>query len=463
MRSNTTTIFDVLDNLFGYQHYPSVERLSNRQIIELRHRVLSFYRSHKLNSNGERKASLYLGSFLSSPPFLIDASPYISSALLCSESIILFDPLHYWFCQEQYQRQRLESASAGWRNIETGKPDFEKTKHYLGHTFPWLYSIRTLVEAGLIVLFPAEQVIVSNLADIDKFVTGIVSLSGPIEKLARKFSPIQITVDDNRKGFFAFQGGNAKLQIQRAIYRGIEQFARDTVIANYTGAIYTAPFPWEQHLGKTAFNNFVTQEYHATIVEGIKNLRLPILAKLTPDVLVRLHQDSGYVEFRAGLHEALRNINAEIGSADFEHRVAEIERDVLLPKVESVHKEVSSGRFTKATSASYDGVMTLVQNFAGNLLTGLDVETSLKSSGAAGLIAFVSAMLKRRSDSSDRRIWLQLLPNKSSLSIYGSPLILKKMKGNVSSWKIEDQPSNRIVVSGGIIKFPWEASEVPQP
>jgi len=115
MRENEINVFEVLDNFFGSQDYPSVETISNGRIRDLKEHITAFYQTYRITSPGDFQTRLYLGSFLSSPPITIESAPYLSSALLCTDSIILFDPLHYWFCDEQYQRPRLMSAPTGWK------------------------------------------------------------------------------------------------------------------------------------------------------------------------------------------------------------------------------------------------------------------------------------------------------------------------------------------------------------
>lgn len=269
MTTSNINVFEVLDNFFGSQICPSVEQFSNRQIMELREHILRFYgASTVLPVAG--KTRLFLGSFLSSPPFTIDSSPYISSALLYSDSLTLYDPLHHWFCEEQYKRERLTSAPTGWKDLRTGKPDYAKTRNYLLHTFSWLYALRPLIDAELLVLIPAEQIVFSNQAELRRLAKEIENLLEPTEQLGAEFSPNEITVDDNRRGLFAFAGGDRIAQIQRSIGRGIEQFAKDVIIANATGAIYTAPFRWEQHLCKMSFNEYGAIKYHTKSILSIK-------------------------------------------------------------------------------------------------------------------------------------------------------------------------------------------------
>ena len=128
-----------------------------------------------------------------------------------------------------------------------------------------------------------------------------------------------------------------------------------------TGSLYTAPFRWEQHLGKTSLDGFVSSDYKARIIEGIRNLQLPILSNLSPELIVKIHQDSGYFLFRESLVEALRNVQGEIGSPDFVRQVQQIETDILLPKVDAIYKEINSSLFKRMTRATVEGTFTFLQ------------------------------------------------------------------------------------------------------
>jgi len=317
-----------------------------------------------------------------------------------------------------------------------------------------VYELRPLVDAGIVVLIPAEQLVCAHLGTIMDLAKGITSLLEPIEGLAEDFPPEEITVDDNRKGLFTFAGGARRKQIQKSIGRGLEYFAKDVVVANAIGSIYTAPFRWEQRLGKASFDGFAAAEYHATLIEGVRNLRLPILANLSPAVLVEIHRDSKYAEFRAGLSDALRNIHAEIGSQDFLDRVAQIEEDILLPKLEAIYRETQSSSFKTATKAIQEGFITFTQSFLGKLATGADIESHLRASAVAGGLSFLRHIFKGISKSRDHRVWAQLLPEKPSLSAYYQPPLTLKRQGN-NGWEIDEQPSMKVRVARGIVKLLW--------
>ena len=217
-----------------------------------------------------------------------------------------------------------------------------------------------------------------------------------------------------------------------------------------TGSLYTAPFRWEQHLGKTSLDGFVSSDYKARIIEGIRNLQLPILSNLSPELIVKIHQDSGYFLFRESLVEALRNVQGEIGSPDFVRQVQQIETDILLPKVDAIYKEINSSLFKRMTRATVEGTFTFLQTFLGNVPTGLDVDANTRASIISGGLSFLRELIKGFERKQDHRIWAQLLPDKPNISIYGSPLTLKH-EGD-TNWDIDDKPSMEIKISKGIIK-----------
>jgi hypothetical protein len=464
MSIDKINVFEVLDNFFGSPDYPPVETLSNGRIRDLREHITIFYNTYRITSLGDFQTRLYLGSFLSSPPISIETAPYLASALLSSDSVILFDPLHYWFCDEQYQRPRLLSAPTGWKTLQEKltashtkkkvlRPDYNLTRNYLAQAIPWLSNIHPLVEAGIVVLVPAEQVVLSEIKTINQFSDSIKTRLGPLETLSDTFEPDEITVDDNRKGLFAFAGGSRENQIQHSIGRGIEHFAKDILIANATGSLFTAPFRWEQHLGKVSLDGFASSDYKAKIIEGIRNLHLPILSNLSPDLIVKIHQDSEYTLFRTSLVEALQNVQEEIGSSDFIKRVQQIETEILRPKVNAIYKETKSSTFKRVTGAVEEGAFTFIQTFLGNIPTGLDIDMNTRASAISGGLSFVRQLIKNIWAKRDHRIWAQLLPQNPTNSIYGSPLMLKS-EGS-SGWEIDKNPSMNIKVAKGILKrFP---------
>lgn len=255
--SKHLAIFEVLDNYFGTENYPSPEKLDYGQIRELRKHVLDFYEAFKFAPRSNFETRVFLGSFLSSPPWYLESAPYLASALLCSDSVTLFDPLHYWFCDGQYERERLMSAPQGWRDTRTRQPNYQRTKQYMTKALQWFSQIRPLVDAGIIILIPAENIIQKNNGQIHELKKGIVQKLDPIWELSSKYKPEEITVDDNQKGVFTFVGGDRNIQLEKHLSRGILHFARDIAISNETQALYTAPFRWEQFLGQSALNGFI--------------------------------------------------------------------------------------------------------------------------------------------------------------------------------------------------------------
>jgi len=326
-------------------------------------------------------------------------------------------------------------------------------RKYLTQAISWLSHLRPLVDKGIVVLVPVEQIVLSEIRTIDQFSNGIKAHFSPTDKLADLFEPDEITVDDNRKGLFGFAGGNREHQIQHSIGRGIEHFAKDVIIANATGSLFTAPFKWEQFLGKNSLEGFTSSEYKAKTVEGIRNLHLPILSNLSPELVVRIHNDSGYTLFRASLIEALQNIQEEIGSPDFIKRVQQIETDILQPKVEAILKETKSSTFKSITGAVEEGFFTFLQTFLTNAPTGLGNDINAKASAISGGLSFVRELIKNTMQKRDHRIWAQLLPEPYTTAIYGSPLTLKN-EGN-SGWEIDPEPSMSVKIAKGLIKrFP---------
>jgi hypothetical protein len=182
-------------------------------------------------------------------------------------------------------------------------------------------------------------------------------------------------------------------------------------------------------------------------------LHLPILSNLSPELIVKIHNDSGYTLFRASLIEALQNIQEEIGSPDFMKRVQQIETDILQPKVEAIVKETKSSTFKSITGAVEEGFFTFLQTFLTNAPTGLDNDINVTASGISGGLSFMRELIKSIMQKRDRRIWAQLLPEPYTTAIYGSPLTLKA-EGN-SGWNIAPEPSMSVTLSKGLIKsFP---------
>ena len=123
---------------------------------------------------------------------------------------------------------------------------------------------------------------------------------------------------------------------------------------------------------------------------------------------------------------------------------------LLLPKIEAIHRETQSGSFQAATKAVQEGFFAFTQTFLSNIVTGSSVESNLAAGTIAGGLSFLREIFGRLIKSRDHRIWAQLLPEKPSLSVYGSPLLLKQQEG--VGWEIDKYPSMKINVSRGVYK-----------
>lgn len=453
MTSYLKTIFDVLDNFFGSQDCPPKELLDDGNIEKLRQVILDFYSDFRSQSAKEFETRFYLGGFLSSPPFTTQMAPYFASALLCSDSIVLYDPLHFWFCEEQYKRERLFSAPNGWLNYKTGDPDHPRTRQYLSNILGSFYSLRSLVETGIIVLIPVEKIVFERLSLLSDCRQSILEGLGELELVAKRFPPQEITVDDNRKGMFVFAGGNRREQIQKWIDRGVEQFSKDVLVAACTDSIYVAPFAWEQHLAKESLQVIASGESQSKVVEGIRNLRLPLLANLSPQLVLSIHQDSAFSEFRLSLSEAFRNIHENIGTSDFAIRVEEIERTLLIPKVNKIQEEIQSNNsLRKAVKAAGEASFIFGSTFLAGIAGGATPQLSAYASSVSGGVTFLKEVFKKRAAKGEHRIWARLLPDKPSDDLYLGRVVLQR-KGDLMGWEIDDKPSMKFKVSKGLVKM----------
>lgn len=433
---------------------PASITFPDKKVEELRADVLEFYSKFQCPEPEEMHNRVHLGGFLSSPPMVDRMAPYLASALLTSDSIVLYDPIHYWFCEEQYKRSRLLSAPTGWLNPDTRAPDFIKTRTYLGMALSFLYSVRALIEAGIIVLVPVEKLVFDRISLLSECELHVKEKLGEVLQLTQKFPPEAVTVDDNRKGLFLFAGGNKREQIEKQIGHGVSQFSRDMLVTACTDSTYVAPFPWEQHLARESLSEFTLGDSHAKLIEALTQVQIPLLANLTPQVILDIHRGSGFSEFRTGLAETFRHIDSVIGSPAFVTRVKEIEKDILLPKVASIHKEVGSSAFLRHSAESAkEATLRFGATILAGFVSGAEVETLLTASSVTGGITFIQEMVKKRIAKGENRIWMKLIPDKPEFDTYIAPQLLGGL-GN-ASWEIDDEPSMDLRCTRGLLKKPF--------
>jgi hypothetical protein len=251
------------------------------------------------------------------------------------------DPISDWFSNEQYQVRHNMPARPGYLDGE-GRPNVAATRAFLTNVLPQLQEWRPLIEAGVVILVTAEDHALAHQDDIALLQVQLEAklLTDPVA-YAEQFTPSEIAVEDNVRGFFVFAGGDQVSQLKRAQSDGIYHFAREYVLATHHGATYTAPFRHERYLCREGLTQIATPA--SRVVEALLRSELPIFHGLTPGIIGKIHDDDGFASFRERLHTVYAQVPFEGPDEYIRSYLHEQESALLEPALRQAEKSAKRG------------------------------------------------------------------------------------------------------------------------
>ena len=111
----------------------------------------------------------------------------------------------------------------------------------MSNIIPSLNILRPLIKNGIIALVPSKKYSYKIKDIINSSCEVILNNIIPnAEQFTLKFKPSDITVDDNKKGFFVFTGDNKEIQIQKQVIYSINYFLSEFYLSSYNKFCYTA-------------------------------------------------------------------------------------------------------------------------------------------------------------------------------------------------------------------------------
>jgi hypothetical protein len=423
--------------------------MPGRSLYELGNEV----RKHYAASDGFKQVSdghrTYLGGWPSANYGTVHGDMLLTS-LLYSNQIVIKDPLYDWFSREQYGNIHKMAARPGYRQ-EDGSPNVRATRIYLENTLGRLAHLKPLVDRGIVVLIPGEAVVDDQKTAISELETALWQQVAPqIEDYVRNFSPREIPVEDNVRGMFAFVGGERVEQQLKYLQSAIAYFAREFVIAECSGATYTAPFPHEQFLlGQGVGGAIGTSNRVST---ALLTSQIPMFSGLTPALVARLHSDDAFGEFRRDLHTVYQH--APTTSADeLRAYVHDQDRELIAPKLKSARDAAARGWLGKL------GLSLKGASFG--IGTGVIIDVAAGTPGLAttlGALGTIGATMleRRKAQEGAQQIWSSLVEHHRDFAgeLNG---VKEQPSSSGNTWGIPDTPSMEITISEGAIFSDWMA------
>lgn len=453
------TILDVIDNFATTKGSVDFARMPGKVLAEFGDSVRQFCDSYTVPALDVGTHPIYIGGWPSANYWSALSGPLAMSSLLYSGPLLAKDPISDWFSYEQYQIPQMESVRPGFIG-ESGQFDAISTRGFLAAVVPGLIKMRPLIESGAVVLAPSHRHILKHNRGIDSL-TGTLraQLSADPLLITRQFKPSDLVVDDNRRGLFAFAGGNAEEQLRRAIARALRFYAREWSFANHHGAEYVAPFPFEQYVSQYGLERALFESGSQRVVHALWRSRLPVFAGLTPKVVASVRNDDTFAEFRQDLFNAYRDIPFNSSEADLTRYIAENEEANLRPKLKRAEQEAKRGFLARMGVRFTDAAYALASTVAADIVAG-DVDGKTFARGGA---RYAMETLFGRNRTGPRSAWSKLYSHNSSYATELPEAREMPSRGEPTEdpWFIPKRPTMEIrVTEGSMLLEPFFSGEM---
>lgn len=438
-----SSILDLIDSFLATRGEKDFAAIPGRSIHEFGELVRAFAGTTSPALDPARHP-IYIGGWPSANFWLVSGDTILSS-LLYSGQILVRDPLSDWFSDEQYQVEHLMASRPGYLDSSN---DFslrmDTTRTFLSNVVPALREIRPLVDAGLVVLVPAERSFLKNASTVATLMQEIgARVAGDPIAYSSRFDPRDIAAEANVRGMFVFAPeADPSQQIRRAIEHGLRYFAREYTLAAEYGATYTAAFEHELFLCREGVSRIAGPS--TRVVQAILQSDLPVFSGLTPSVLTAIHDDEAFGAFRKELHEIYQGAPLDGTTAEITAYVHDQESVLLAPRLSEAERSVRHGLLGRI------GLGITKSKFG--LATGLGSDLLLGSSGLATGIQVAKTVVDSVASKpkGPQAIWSALVRHQRqpseelrSVSLVSSPL--------GEGWGIPTEPAMSYTVAPGAI------------
>jgi hypothetical protein len=382
----------------------------------------------------------------------------LRTSLLLAEQVVVKDAIADWFSDEQYINSHAMGSAPGWREPGSG-PNIAETRRFLIHVVPALRAARPLIEAGIVVPYPLEQVFTARRREIDATHASLTdALLGDPLALAARFAPSDLAREDTLRGAFVFVGGSWEKQTHDAFGKALFYFAREYVAAHSLGATYCAPFSFERFVCADGLRECVTQgqRVHSCILRS----QVPVFGGLTPQRLARLHQHDYFAQVRSDLHRIYGEAPIDASDEVLTAYIEEQERVHLRPILERVQREIDRGVLQRLGVALTSNVFQVAAGVGVGLAMG-SVWPPLIASAATvadevrgGRSKEPSAVAWTALAGHDRSVAREL--RRVTVQPAGrQPLPDNSLATSRHPWDIPAEPSMSVSVTSGLIRAAW--------
>ena len=448
-----TSVMDVIDEFLLVRPDVDFSVMSGSSIHELGARVRDFSASATIEVDRSRHP-VYIGEWPSANFWLVNGDMILSS-LLYSGQVLVRDPISDWFSDEQYQVEHLLPSRPGYLDSSEGfRVRVDRTRAFLNSVYPALQMMRPLIDAGLLVLVPAERSYFKNSRAIEGLREQLVRIlaEDPLA-YSERFAPEDIATEANVRGMFLFvPEEDPSAQIGKAVARGLQYFSREYQLATEHGATYTAVFDHELFLCDAGISRVAGPS--SQVAHALLQSSLPIFSGLSAKTINAIHDDEAFAEFRADLHHLYQGAPLGGTAADLAAYVRDQEQVLLAPTLRKAEQMASRGILGRIGAS-------LTKNVFG-IATGLATDIVLQTGGLATVLSAAKtaadASFADRPKKGSQQIWTSLV--RHSRKVDDQLSNVEVTAGSTDrGWGISREPSMSVTVSRGSILMDF----MPQP
>ncbi|WP_157496888.1 YecA family protein [Leifsonia sp. Leaf264] len=447
-------MLDVLDEFSVLRGDLDFATMPGRAIHELGEKIRS-YAEEATPALEESAHPVYIGGWPSASFWAVEGDLILSN-LLYSGQVLVRDPLADWFSDDQYFIEHMIPSRPGYRDSSDGYAiRMDRTRAFLCTVVPELYRLRPLIDAGIIVMTPAESVHRRRSPEVEAL-TGLLesAVGSDFTAYAKKFGPADIATEGNVRGLFVFAPSlEPEEQIRRAMRHGFRYFAREYIFANEYGATYVAPFDHERHLCREGVAQIAGPS--TAVSQALLQSELPIFAGLTPFLISKIHDDDAFGEFRSELHGLYQNAPLNSSSAELGAYVRDQERTLLAPILRRTEGALDQGFLRRAGAAVTSAKYTVA--------AGLISDVVFQTGGLGVLLGAGGAIADGYSENSGKpgtkRIWSALVRHGRTVQ---SELSGRLKVAEGSGWPGATEPSMQVQITAGMLlgDFPIPVKEI---
>lgn len=444
-----TTVLDAVDAAFGPS--PGVGRIPGRELLEFGEEIRRLEQAFSPPPPSDSAIGpSYLGGWPSANVWLGQGAPLVMSSLLYSETAIVRDPITDWFSNYRYQQPQLMGSRSGYLD-QHGDAAVARTRQFLSVTIPALMNLRPLIDAGVLLLVPAQRLLWENRKEVLDVRSRVMEVIQPEPlDISGQFQPRELARADNLRGLFVFAGGDREGQVLRAIEQAVDYFAGEYVLTNVCAGTYAAPYSFEQWLCREGLDAEVRRSPGGRVLHAVIRSQLPVFGGLTPEVLASVRDDEAFGSFRSELYTTYSSLPEGAMQEEFDRAMCEAEEAVLAPRISEARRSVREGPLSRVLR-----VLKYPLQMAFSFGVAAAGPEHLVAQGVAqSAVIKASALLDRatRRPTGSQAIWARLSGHDQDARrhVDGATEEAGQLSSTQAYWGIPDEPSMQVHVSEGL-------------